>query len=260
MRIAIAGKGGTGKTTLTGTLARALGQEGRSVLAVDADSNPNLATVLGVPPAQAEALIYLPRDLMQRRTEPDGSTKVYFSRPPSEVIAQYGVEGPDGVRLVVMGKVQHGGAGCMCGAHGVVRGLLGEIVAQGDYTGDVLVDMEAGLEHFSRGTGRHVSCVLAVLEPYYRSMETASRVADLAKELGIAEVVAVSNKVRDRADRDAINDFCAKRGMPLLGEIPHDAALADAERHGLSPIEHSPDSPAVRAVRSLAKQLMVSAH
>lgn len=107
----MAGKGGTGKTTITGTLARILGQSGRAVLAVDADSNPNLATVLGIPPSRAEALVGLPRDLMQRRTQEDGTTRVVFSRPPNEVLAQYGVDGPDGVRLVVMGKVHHGGAG-----------------------------------------------------------------------------------------------------------------------------------------------------
>ena len=111
MRIAVAGKGGTGKTTITGTLARVLAQSGRKVLAVDADTNPNLATVLGVPPAQAEALVGLPRDLLQRKTEPDGTTKVVFASTPDEVLAKYGVDGPDGVRLVVMGKVHHGGAG-----------------------------------------------------------------------------------------------------------------------------------------------------
>lgn len=111
MRIAIAGKGGTGKTTLTGTLARALAQSGRDVLAVDADSNPNLATVLGIAPERAEALVGLPRDLMQRRTEEDGTTKVVFTSTPEAVLAKYSVTGPDGVRLVVMGKVHHGGAG-----------------------------------------------------------------------------------------------------------------------------------------------------
>lgn len=111
MRIAIAGKGGTGKTTITGTLARVLAQSGREVLAVDADSNPNLATVLGIPPARAEALIGLPRDLMKRQTDADGTTRVVFTSTPSAVLEQYGVMGPDGVRLVVMGKVHHGGAG-----------------------------------------------------------------------------------------------------------------------------------------------------
>lgn len=111
MRIAIAGKGGTGKTTITGTLARVLAQSGRSVLAVDADSNPNLAMVLGIPQARAEALVGLPRDLMKRQTDPDGTTRVVFTSTPSAVLEQYGVMGPDGVRLVVMGKVHHGGAG-----------------------------------------------------------------------------------------------------------------------------------------------------
>ena len=147
----------------------------------------------------------------------------------------------------------------MCSAHATVRGLLAEIVAQGEYTGDILVDMEAGLEHLSRGTGRHVNRVVAVLEPYYRSMETASRVADLAKELGITEVVAVSNKVRDDADRHAIAEFCGKRGLNLIGEVPHDPLLAEAERSGLSPIEHSPDSPSIRSIRALATRLLIAA-
>ena len=111
MRIAIAGKGGTGKTTITGTLARILARSGREVLAVDADTNPNLATVLGIPPDRAEALVGLPRDLMKRQTESDGSTKVVFASSPAAILEQYGVHGPDGVRLVVMGKVGHGGAG-----------------------------------------------------------------------------------------------------------------------------------------------------
>ncbi len=146
----------------------------------------------------------------------------------------------------------------MCSAHATVRGLLGEIVAQGDYDGDILVDMEAGLEHLSRGTGRHVSRILAVLEPYYRSMEMASRVAALAAELGVAEVLAVSNKVRDEADRAAIAEFCAGRGLNLFAEIPYDPALAAAEREGAAPIEHAAGSPAVQAIRSLAGKLIRS--
>src|SRR4029450_2199520 len=97
----------------------------------------------------------------------------------------------------------------MCGAHATVRGFLGELVAKSADTFDGVVDMEAGLEHLSRGTGKHVSRFLAVVEPYYRSMETARRVADLAAELGVADVGAVLNKVRNEADRDAVASFCA---------------------------------------------------
>lgn len=144
----------------------------------------------------------------------------------------------------------------MCSAHATVRGLLGEIVAQGSYPGDILVDMEAGLEHLSRGTGRHVQRIVAVLEPYYRSMETASRVAALASELGVAEVVALSNKVRDAADRDAITEFCRKHQLRLVGEIPFDPTLADTERSGLAPVDQTEPGPAVQALRALARSLI----
>jgi CO dehydrogenase maturation factor len=111
MRIAIAGKGGTGKTTIAGTLARMLAREGRSVLAVDADTNPNLAVTLGVPASRARDIASLPLDLLERRTDPDGTTRTVFGADPEAVIRDYGVSGPDGVQLLVMGKVNHGGAG-----------------------------------------------------------------------------------------------------------------------------------------------------
>ena len=120
---------------------------------------------------------------------------------------------------------------------------------------DVIVDMEAGLEHLSRGTGRHLSRFLAVLEPYYRSMETAQRVVALAAELGIADVVVLANKVRDDADRRAIAEFCAAHGMRLIGEIPYDPALAASERVGTPPIDHDPTGAAVSAIRALAQTL-----
>ena len=116
--------------------------------------------------------------------------------------------------------------------------------------------MEAGLEHLSRGTGRHMSRILAVLEPYYRSMETASRVAALAAELGVQEVLAVSNKVRDEADRKAIAEFCAARGLNLIAEIPFDPSFAEAERGGMAPIDQSTPGPAIKAIASLAHRLM----
>ncbi|MFN2432310.1 MAG: AAA family ATPase [Gemmatimonadota bacterium] len=111
MRLAIAGKGGTGKTTIAGTLARVLAREGRSVLAIDADTNPNLATVLGLDPERAGEMLGLPRGLTERRTEADGSTRIAFTSDPEEVLRTYAAVAPDGVRLVVMGKVGHGGAG-----------------------------------------------------------------------------------------------------------------------------------------------------
>ncbi len=111
MRIAIAGKGGTGKTTIAGTLARALARSGRDVLAIDADTNPNLASVLGIPRSTAEAIVSLPRNLMQRQSNADGTTTTVFAADPEQLIGEFAVRGPDGVQLMVMGRVGHGGAG-----------------------------------------------------------------------------------------------------------------------------------------------------
>ena len=144
----------------------------------------------------------------------------------------------------------------MCGAHATVRGFLGELVAKSPDAFDVIVDMEAGLEHLSRGTGKHVSRFLAVVEPYYRSMETARRVADLAAELGVADVGAVLNKVRNEADRDAVASFCAAHHMTIVGEIPYDVGLTDAERAGQPPLDYSPGSASVAAMRRLADALV----
>src|SRR6266508_4721964 len=145
----------------------------------------------------------------------------------------------------------------MCGAHATVRGFLG---GRRNLTKtDVLVDMEAGLEHLSRGTGRHVSRFLAVVEPYYRSMETARRIAQLAGELGVTSVDAVINKVRDEADREAVHTFCVANKMPVVAEIPYDTSLVDAERAGRPALDFTPDAPSVTAIRRLADHLLSTA-
>jgi len=145
----------------------------------------------------------------------------------------------------------------MCGAHATVRGLLGELVARSGLDNqDLIVDMEAGLEHLSRGTGKHVSRFITVLEPYYRSMETVRRITDLARELGIADVQVVTNKIRNDEDRAVIRTYCDAHNLRTIGEIPYDSTLIDAERAARPPVEFAPEAPAVRAVRDLAARLV----
>lgn len=115
--------------------------------------------------------------------------------------------------------------------------------------------MEAGLEHLSRGTGRHVSRFIAVLEPYYRSMETVRRIADLARELGIAEMQVVTNKIRNDEDRAVIGDYCAAHDLQVIGEVPYDPTLLDAERAARPPLDYAPEAPAIMALRDLAARL-----
>lgn len=118
-----------------------------------------------------------------------------------------------------------------------------------------LLDMEASLEHLARGTPGGVDCMLVVVEPYYRAMETAGRIVPLARELGITRVLGIANKVRDGEDARAIREFCAARDLEVAIEIPFDDAVRAADRRGHALIDDAPDSPTVRAVADLARQL-----
>jgi len=118
-----------------------------------------------------------------------------------------------------------------------------------------IVDMEAGLEHLSRGTARHVDTLLVILEPYYKALETARRAAQLGRELGVKRILAVANKIRDEADAAAVREFAAAHDLSIAGEVPLDDRIRKADLAGTAPID-VPDSPAVAAIRSLAARLM----
>lgn len=255
MKIAIGGKGGSGKTTIAGTLARVMAHSEHKVLAIDGDSNPNLATTIGisgeVPP--------LPRDILVDVVDENGERRRKLAIPPQEIMERYAAAGPDGIRFVVGGRVGHAGVGCMCGAHARVRNLLGELVG-GDWTGsEIVVDLEAGLENFSRGTPRHVDAIVAVVEPYFRSMETARRVCELSRELGVGGVYAVANRIRSERDERAIRDFCEGHELQLIGSVPYDEILLDAEREGAPPIDYDPSAPAVTEIRAVAGKIAAKA-
>ncbi|GAC1435959.1 MAG: hypothetical protein NVS1B11_31580 [Terriglobales bacterium] len=141
----------------------------------------------------------------------------------------------------------------MCRSHATVRELLGALVSESkDLT---VVDLEAGLENFSRGTPRHAHTLLVVLEPYYKSLETGRRIAELSRELGVQRLLGIANKVRSAGDEDAIRQFAATHGINIAAVVPHDTAILDADQSGISPVDLAPESPAVRAVTEMAVSL-----
>jgi CO dehydrogenase maturation factor len=248
MRLALAGKGGAGKTTISATLARLAARSGRSVVAVDADANPNLAAALGVDPGLAASIRPVPSSLVSRRIGGAGLTA-----PVEEVLDAHTARGPDGVRLLGMGAPAHADEGCLCSAHAVVSSLL-EDLGSPDRT--VVVDMEASPEHLSRGTVRHVDAICFVAEPYYRSLETVRRMGLLVAELPVERVVVVANKVRSAGDEQAIREFCDRHGFELAGVVPWSEEVVAADRARVPVVEWPAAAEVVAAVAALAQELV----
>ncbi len=248
MRLAIAGKGGAGKTTISATLARLEARAGREVVAIDADSNPNLSTALGVAVDPATTATFLPFRLVSRR--PEGPR---LNLAVEEVLNRYAVPAPDGVRLSVMGMPDHADTGCLCSAHATVSALLSDLGERDDIV--TIIDLEGTPEHLSRGTARHADVLLLVAEPYFRSLETVRRLATLASELPIPCVAVVANKIRSDTDLEVTQEFCARHGLEVLGAVPWDTSVTDADSMRTPLIELAPDGPVVAAVSALAEQV-----
>jgi CO dehydrogenase maturation factor len=253
MKLAIAGKGGSGKTSIAGTVARICGREGKRVLAIDGDSNPNLALTLGIPAERMNEVPTLPRDLL-RRTD-DG---IELTKTLRDVRSSHSLQGPDGVTLLVMAhpKPEEAGTGCLCGMHATVRTLI-ESTTDDDAELTVL-DTEASPEHLTRGTAKYADTMLTVVEPYYKSLETGRRMAALARDLGLQEVKLVANKVRDERELEAVREFAAKHGLELAGVVPYDEALPEAERAEAAPLDFAPEAPAVRAIADIAEGMLAN--
>ena len=251
MKIATVGKGGSGKTTIAGTLARIFAGEGRNILAIDGDPNPNLALTIGMSREDAGRITYIPSSLMKINGSTDGVANLEPTMPKAEIMRQFAAKAAPNVDLIVMGQPAHGtaGTGCMCGSHRAVRGLIAELTNYGEHT---ITDMEAGLEHLKRGTARHVDMMLIVAEPYYRSLEAASRTHELATELAIPFVRVVANKVRNADDRAAIDAYCKQHKMGIIGYVPQDEALVEGEHKAMAPYDFAPGSAAVKAMREIA--------
>ena len=245
MKLGVVGKGGVGKTTVAALLARFYVGLGRQVLIIETDSNPNLGVSLGLTAEQAAAVPTLPRRLLVG--EPAGTD-------PEQVISDYGRPTPAGATLLCAIEVTEAGAGCTCAGHASVRSFLAGANSEGPSV--TLVDMEAGLEHLSRsgGTLAYADVLVAVMEPTTKSVLTAARTAALAEQLGIERTVGLANKVRSPDDGELLRRLCADQGIELLGALPFETSIADADRSGRAVDLEA--APAVRdAIRLFTEQL-----
>ncbi len=252
MKIAVCGKGGVGKTTISGLLSRLMGKSGVPVLAIDGDPNPNLGHVLGISHSDANTPS-LSTNLMDIEYEMGGKKYLKLNTPLNEIIDSYGLKGQDNVTLLAVGQPDHAGTGCMCGLHITVREIIHAALEKGEQ--NTILDLEASLEQMKRGTSRYVDILLCVIEPYYRSMEAVARFYRLGKELEIKKIVAVANKVKNAEDEKAIKEFCSQIDLTIEAIIPYDPVLADADKNGSFNLDDVHNSPAIDAIRNLANKL-----
>jgi CO dehydrogenase maturation factor len=246
MRIAICGKGGSGKSTIAGALARQLAHRGHTVVAVDADPNPNLGVSLGVARETVETMRPILNALLDAGHTHNDPTPL-----AEDLLDRYGVDAPEGIRLVATGKIERPSDACLCcGSHNTTRQFFGELA---DDERVVVADLEAGLNDLIWAKPGSNDVVLAVSEGSEKSVEIARRAVVVAEELGVTRIIGVANRATSAEDATRIADQLA---VAEVVSVPEDPAIEHADQLGVAPMDANPDSPAMVAVGGLADLLV----
>ena len=240
-KIAVTGKGGVGKTSFASLMAYVLTERGQKVYAIDADPNATLGHALGFPPALAVQVTPIVEmdDLIEERTgaRPGEYGRMFKLNPRVDDIPErFSVE-HRGVHLLQMGTVRGAGAGCVCPENAVLRTLVTYLLLREKET--VILDMVAGLEHLGRGTARAVDAMFTIVEPGTRSIDTAKRIASLARDLRVESLWVVANKVRRPSDEAFIREHLD--GLPLVGTLPFSERAIEADMESRALYDAAPE-------------------
>jgi CO dehydrogenase maturation factor len=256
MKLAISGKGGVGKTTFAALLIKTLSDEGKRVLAIDADPDANLAAALGVPNPQSIVPISDMKEMIEERTgAKPGSLGGFFKLNPKvdDLPERCSVE-VDHIKFMRLGGVKKGGSGCICPESTLLKTLVAHILLARDEV--VVMDMEAGIEHLGRGTAAAMDKLIVVVEPGRRSVETAQNIKRLAAEIGLNRIFMVGNKVRRETDQEFLEKYVT--GFEWLGFLPYDEKIIECDLSGKSP--YDADTQAKKVVQEIVQALIRGEH
>ena len=250
--IAVAGKGGVGKTTLTGLLIQYLGEKGKTpILAVDADANSNLNEVLGV---EVEMTLGEIRETVERaEMSKDNPIPAGMSKPDyMEIMFNRCIAEDDDFDLLVMGRTQ--GKGCYCYVNGLLQTQVQKLTPNYQY---VVVDNEAGMEHISRGILPKVDYIILVSDCSRRGVQAAGRIAELTRECGMKpkKMGLIINRAPDGVLNEGTRDEVEKQGLELLGIVPQNEAVYEYDCEGKPTVELPADSPVRKALYQIMDKL-----
>ncbi|MBT3272338.1 MAG: AAA family ATPase [Spirochaetales bacterium] len=237
VKIAISGKGGVGKSTISAALSLLLAEQGKRVLAVDADPDANLAAALGFALEDQNAIVPISKqvELIEERTgaKVDQYGQIFTLNPDVADIAGTYASVHNGVSLLVLGAVKRGGGGCACPENVLIRALVADLILNKD---DVLVmDMEAGLEHLGRATTSGVDTMIVVVEPGHRSVEGAKRIIEMANQIKVKDIRFVANKIDGPEDEAFVKESLPDQN--IMEFIPFARSLRKVDRPGVSVLE-----------------------
>lgn len=249
MRVGFVGKGGAGKSSVAGTFARLLSRSGERVLALDSDPMPGLAFSLGVEQSDAG----LPDDAVEEYDDADGRTRYRLRSglTGSAAVEQYAARTRDGVYFLQLGKA-NGPSWNNTRQHFGFQGVLDDLPGDG---WNVVGDLPGGTRQPFLTWGRYAETFLVVVEPTPASLLTGRRLAKLTAMPQAPRVLAVANKVREPGDADLVAE---RTGLTVVGQVPYDPALGEADRLGRAVLDHDPDAACVAAVRSIVSLLTAS--
>ncbi|MDQ6837572.1 MAG: AAA family ATPase [Actinomycetota bacterium] len=242
MRIAVTGKGGAGKSTISGALSRQFARQGHKVVAVDADPNPNLGISLGVQPSTVESM----RPILNALID-SGHTHNDPMPRAEDLLDRYGIGAPEGITLVATGKIERPTDACLCcGSHNTTRQFFGDLTA-GDRI--VVADLEAGLNDLIWARPGPDDVVVVVTETSAKSFEIARRAVALAQEMGVQRIIGVANRAAPGLEPTTVAD---RLGVREVVVVPEDPALERADHLGMAAMDNDPTSPAMLAIADLA--------
>lgn len=254
LRIAVAGKGGSGKTTVSVLLAKILAEDGRKVLLVDLDSDPNLANALGIPADSASPLVHR-KDLVAERTGSTGEPGGMFILNPrvSDIAGLHALKCSDRVSLLPVGTIEAAGEGCFCPQTAFVRALVRRLVLEEDES--VILDLEAGLEAFGRAAVEGLDLLVIVVETGMRSVETAKRILGMAPALGLRNVRIAANKILP-GNLAFLQRRLSEEGLSADIALAYSGELVRRDLEGRSIFDYS-DAEFERGARSVLRSLEI---